>query len=193
VQYYKTSQYVPGKGDAWMFYECNDDGTIRRYMTYIPSTRECDKVPKPFIKRLARMDTLQQAEQEEFFQYWPPGDGTEPQETGQDVIAEEMEKRGVRARKYFDPNMTVGEAMAKHPRVAEVFAAFQLGGCSSCGISEVETVAQVCMGYGVDVDMLLDVLEELMSEEEGKDEDGDDAPSGDAEEVETHTAAADRD
>jgi len=25
--YYKTSQVVPGKGDAWMFYECDDDQT----------------------------------------------------------------------------------------------------------------------------------------------------------------------
>lgn len=166
--YYKTSQYVPGKGDAWMFYECNDDRSIRRYMTYIPATRELDKVPKPFIKKLQKPETLQPSSQEEFFQYWPPGDGTEPTESSQDVIAEEMERRGVRARKYFDPNMTVGEAMAVHPRVAEVFAAFQLGGCSSCGISEVETVAQVCMGYGVDVEMLLDVLEELMAEEEAK-------------------------
>ena len=61
--------------------------------------------------------------------------------------------------------MTVGEAMAVHPRVAEVFAAFHLGGCSSCGISEVETVAQVCMGYGVDLDVLLEVLEGLMEQE----------------------------
>jgi hybrid cluster-associated redox disulfide protein len=59
--------------------------------------------------------------------------------------------------------MTVAEAMAMHPRVAEVFAAFHLGGCSHCGISTVETVEQVCMGYGVDINVLLEVLEELMA------------------------------
>ncbi|MFP6597668.1 MAG: DUF1858 domain-containing protein [Candidatus Hydrogenedentota bacterium] len=58
--------------------------------------------------------------------------------------------------------MTILEAMSVHEQVAEVFAAFHLGGCSNCGISEIETVGQVCMAYGVDVDMLLDVLEELM-------------------------------
>lgn len=163
--YYKTSQYVPGKGDAWMFYECNDDKTVRRYMTYIPSTRELDKVTKPFIRRLMKPETLMESSQDEFHQYWP----AEPGEiTSQDVIADEVARKGIKARKYFDPNMTVGDAMAVHPRVAEVFAAFQLGGCSSCGISEVETVAQVTMGYGVDVDMLLDVLEELMAEEDAK-------------------------
>ncbi len=164
--YYKTSQYVPGKGDAWMFYECNDDQTVRRYMTYIPSTRELDKVTKPFIRRLMKPETLMDSSLEEFHQYWPPDPSEKP--SSQDVIKDEVERRGIKTRKYFDPNMTVGEAMAVHPRVAEVFAAFQLGGCSSCGISEVETVAQVTMGYGVDVDMLLDVLEELMAEEEAK-------------------------
>jgi hybrid cluster-associated redox disulfide protein len=165
--YYKTSQYVPGKGDAWMFYECNDDQRVRRYFTYIPSTRELDKVPKPFIKKLQRPEMLQPATQEEFFQYWPP-DGTEPRPTSQEVISEELKSQGVRGRSHFDPDMTIGEAMAVHPKVAEVFTAFHLGGCSSCGISEIETVGQVCMAYGVDIDVLLDVLESLMEEEPGE-------------------------
>lgn len=64
--------------------------------------------------------------------------------------------------KYFDPDMPVAEAMALHPRVAEVFAAFHLGGCSHCGISHYETIAQVCTAYGVDLEVLLEVLEGLM-------------------------------
>jgi hybrid cluster-associated redox disulfide protein len=152
---------VPGKGDALMFYECNDDQTVRRYFTYIPETNEIDKVAKPFIKKLQRPEALMPATEEEFFHYWPP-DGTEPAPSQQDVIAEEVERQGVRKRKHFDPNMTIAEAMMIHPKVGEVFAAFHLGGCSSCGVSEFETVAQVCMGYGVDVDVLLEVLEELV-------------------------------
>jgi hybrid cluster-associated redox disulfide protein len=49
-----------------------------------------------------------------------------------------------------------------HPRVGEVFAAFHLGGCAHCGISRFETIEQVCTAYGVDVDVLLDVLEGLL-------------------------------
>lgn len=64
--------------------------------------------------------------------------------------------------RYFRPDMPVAEAMAMHPRVAEVFAAFHLGGCSHCGISHFETIEQVCMAYGVDSDTLLEVLEGLM-------------------------------
>ena len=67
--------------------------------------------------------------------------------------------------RYFNPDMTVAAAMAMHPRVAEVFAAFHLGGCSHCGISQVETIGQVCMGYGVDINILLEVLEELMAKQ----------------------------
>ncbi len=165
--YFKASQYVPGKGDAWMYYECNDDKSVRRYMTYIPGTRELDKVPNPFIKKLQRPEDLESATEEEFFRLWPP-DGTEPGATAQEVVAEELQRQGVRARKHFDPNMTIGEAMAIHPQVAEVFAAFHLGGCSNCGISEIETVGQVCMGYGIDVDILLEVLEELMVDDESE-------------------------
>ena len=67
--------------------------------------------------------------------------------------------------RYFNPDMTVADAMTMHPRVAEVFAAFHLGGCSHCGISQVETIGQVCMGYGVDINILLEVLEELMAKQ----------------------------
>ena len=168
--YYKTSQVVPGKGDAWMFYECNDDQSVRRYMTYIPATRELDKVPRPFIKKLQRPDMLQHCEPDEFFQYWPEDDDSP---TSQEVVSEHLRERGVQARLHFDPDMTVMEAMQIHHKVGEVFAAFHLGGCSSCGISEIETVGQVCMAYGVDVDMLLDVLEDLMLDESQSD----DAPS----------------
>lgn len=66
---------------------------------------------------------------------------------------------------YFHPQMTVAEAMSIHPRVAEVFAAFHLGGCSHCGISQVENIEQVCMAYGVELPVLLEVLEDLIRRE----------------------------
>lgn len=63
--------------------------------------------------------------------------------------------------KRFRADMPVAEAMALHPRAGEVFAAFHLGGCAHCGISHYETIEQVCMAYGVDVEVLLEVLEGL--------------------------------
>ena len=67
--------------------------------------------------------------------------------------------------KYFFPDMPVAEAMAMHTRVAEVFAAFHLGGCGSCSIAQYETIEQVCAAYGVDIGVLLEVLEGLMQNE----------------------------
>lgn len=64
-------------------------------------------------------------------------------------------------KQAFTPDMTIGAAMALHPRAREVFAGFHLGGCSHCGIAEFETIQQVCEGYGVPVDQLLDVLNGL--------------------------------
>lgn len=179
--YYKTTQYVPGKGDAWMYYECTDDQQIRRYLTFIPSTREVDRVADPVIKKLFHPDRLMEASEEEFIRHWPEGTPPFVKDDRKAVTREEIQKQNAEngTKRHFDPDMTVGEAMAVHPKVAEVFAAFHLGGCSSCGISEVETVGQVCMGYGVDVDVLLEVLEGLMDDEENKresTEEGETAP-----------------
>lgn len=67
--------------------------------------------------------------------------------------------------KHFNTDMTIAEAMAVHPRVVEVFAAFHLGGCAHCHINEVETLEQVCSAYGIDPDTLLEVLEDVAGEE----------------------------
>lgn len=70
--------------------------------------------------------------------------------------------------KFFTDSMTIAEAMAIHPRVAEVFAAFHLGGCAHCAINELETLGQVCAGYGVDPDTLIEVLDEVVERDQGE-------------------------
>lgn len=66
--------------------------------------------------------------------------------------------------KRFHRDMTIGEAMATHERASEVFMSFHLGGCSHCGISTEETISQVCAGYGIPEEMLLDALNGLFAE-----------------------------
>jgi hypothetical protein len=68
--YFKTAQFVPGKGDAWTFYECDDAKTVQRQLTYIPETGELSKVPDPIVKRLIRPDLLKDATAEEFSTLW---------------------------------------------------------------------------------------------------------------------------
>lgn len=70
MQYFKTAQFVPGKGDAWMYYECDDAQTVLRTLTHIPATGELTKVPDPIVKRLIRPDLLQPAEAGEFLDLW---------------------------------------------------------------------------------------------------------------------------
>lgn len=68
--YFKTSQPVPGKGDALIFYETDDEKTIQRYVTYIPSTGERERVTDPIVKKLYRPEFLMDSSEEEFSQYW---------------------------------------------------------------------------------------------------------------------------
>ena len=59
--YYKTSQYVPGKGDAWTYYECDDAGRILRQLTHIPETGDTDCIADPVVKQLYCPEKLQRA------------------------------------------------------------------------------------------------------------------------------------
>ena len=68
--YLKASQPIPGKGDAWTFYECSDDKRIARYVTYIAATGETECVPDPVVKRLYKPENLTESSQEEFERYW---------------------------------------------------------------------------------------------------------------------------
>lgn len=65
------------------------------------------------------------------------------------------------AAQKFHAEMSVGEAMTLHPEAALVFSSYHLGGCSHCSINELETIEQVCMGYGVPVENLLESLNGL--------------------------------
>lgn len=73
MQYFKTSQFVPGKGNAWMFYECDDAQKVLRTLTHIPDTGEITRVPDPIVKRLIRPELLQPADGEEFVRLWDEG------------------------------------------------------------------------------------------------------------------------
>ncbi len=62
----------------------------------------------------------------------------------------------------FRPDMSVGDAMQVHPDAGLVFSSYHLGGCSHCSINEMETIEQVCQGYGVPVDQLIESLNNLL-------------------------------
>ncbi|MCB1160751.1 MAG: disulfide oxidoreductase [Leptospiraceae bacterium] len=69
-------------------------------------------------------------------------------------------------KQRFYKEMTVGDAIALHPEAGLVFSSYHLGGCSHCSINEFETIEQVCQGYGVEAEVLLDSLNNLFADEE---------------------------
>lgn len=74
------------------------------------------------------------------------------------------ETTNVKENRGFSGDMTVGEAMQLHPEAGLVFSSYHLGGCSHCSINELETIEQVCMGYGVPVEQLVDSLNNLLED-----------------------------
>jgi hypothetical protein len=70
MKYFKTAQFVPGKGQAWMFYEVDASGKVLRTLTHIDGTGETSRVPDPVVKRLIRPELLQEASGEEFLRLW---------------------------------------------------------------------------------------------------------------------------
>ncbi len=68
--YFEMSQPVPGKGDALVMYECDDERKVVRQLTYIEATGEIDRVPDPIVKKLYRPEMLRESSQEKFEQRW---------------------------------------------------------------------------------------------------------------------------
>lgn len=71
--YFKCSQFVPGKGNAWTYYECDDNKKVLRTLTYIPETGELTRVPDPIVKKLIRPEILEDADGGEFVELWDQG------------------------------------------------------------------------------------------------------------------------
>lgn len=74
MKYLKTSQFVPMKGEAWMYYECEDDLTVNRIVTHIPMTGETTLTPDPVIKMLFRPEMMLPSSQAEFDKHWQMGE-----------------------------------------------------------------------------------------------------------------------
>ncbi len=71
MKYFKGAQFVPAKGEALMFYECQEDGvTVVRQCSFITGTGEMTKTDKPVVKKLFRPEMLGTSSLEEFESFW---------------------------------------------------------------------------------------------------------------------------
>lgn len=75
--YYKTSQFIPTKGDSYSYYECEGDFQVNRFVTHIPETGEMDKVDVTWTMEL-REDGVEEIDAEEFEEHWNMDDTGEP-------------------------------------------------------------------------------------------------------------------
>lgn len=62
----------------------------------------------------------------------------------------------------FESRTVVADALAMHPKVRWVFAAYHLGGCNACNLAHEETLEQVAQGYGISLEKLLEDLNSLV-------------------------------
>jgi hypothetical protein len=70
MKYFKTAQFVPGKGQAWMYSEADEKNTVQRTLTHIPTTGEIERIPDPVVKILFMPERLMPATAEEFLELW---------------------------------------------------------------------------------------------------------------------------
>jgi hypothetical protein len=72
----------------------------------------------------------------------------------------DFERRRALGEIRFDPSMTIGEAVAVHPKVGEILVAFGLGGggCAGGGLAETISIADACSGASLDVQAVLNAL-----------------------------------
>ena len=70
MKYYKTAMFVPGKGQAWMYSEADENLKVYRTLTHIPNTAEIERIPDPVVKILFMPERLMPATAEEFLSLW---------------------------------------------------------------------------------------------------------------------------
>jgi hybrid cluster-associated redox disulfide protein len=85
------------------------------------------------------------------------------EEVSQKLAEVKLGMRQQAGEAIFTPKMTIAEAMEVHPRVVEVLASFHLGGCSSCAVSDVDTIEGACQSYGIDQNALMSALNSVVT------------------------------
>ncbi len=73
MKYFRGTQFVPLQGTAAMYYETDEDGAVRRFMTVIGDRESIERMPNPPMKRLFRPELLDEVTADEFDELWNRG------------------------------------------------------------------------------------------------------------------------
>ncbi len=95
----------------------------------------------------------------------------------QDIQRVEHEMMRQNGALHIHPDMTIAEALKIEPGVSKVMAAFHIGGCSSCSVSEHESIAEAAASYGVDIMEFMNTLHRYMKDPASFDKELDDRHS----------------
>lgn len=80
------------------------------------------------------------------------------------ALSDTTQQANSETKEGFTPDMTIRQAMDLHPEAGLVLASYHLGGCSHCGVNQIETLGQVCSAYGIPVDALISSLNDLLQD-----------------------------
>lgn len=67
--YYRTSQFIPTKGESFSYYECDEDHQVSRFLTYIPETEEIERIEVDWTMEL-RQEGAEEIDRTEFMNHW---------------------------------------------------------------------------------------------------------------------------
>lgn len=76
LQYFKSSQFIPTKGESFHYYECDEDLQVKRYLTHIPDTGEVEKIDVTWTMEMRR-ERAEEISREEFMEQWEREEQTE--------------------------------------------------------------------------------------------------------------------
>lgn len=68
-----------------------------------------------------------------------------------------IKKKAKAAKLKITKDMTISEAVAKHPNTIEVFLEQGMG-CFGCGVAQFETIKQGAAAHGIDLKKLMEAL-----------------------------------
>lgn len=74
TQYFKTTQFVPTKGESYTYYECDEELQVKRFMTHIPDSGEIERIEVDWPMELR--EGAERIDREEFMQHWEREEST---------------------------------------------------------------------------------------------------------------------
>lgn len=81
-----------------------------------------------------------------------------------EIMALKFEILKLKSELKVEPHMKIGEILAIHPQAQQVLAGFHLGGCSSCGVDDRQSLSEAAAVNGRELEPILVALNTLVTQ-----------------------------